>query len=256
ETRLVMMTHRYYDPLKGRFINRDPIGVAGGINLYGFVGNNPVTGADPEGTDGETSDSNIFVRIGKWLAKPFMPKMGPGLGTLIPRQAESAGPRPGDRIMAVANANARGLHAVGNHIYGSVGYAASELGNQAAGKLLEAAAGLGIAKIVQMFKPEDGRCQLTAAMLVRYFRATGRAADIVEVGDAEGANYMWGANGKEIARNGFHHVVRAGDRYYDALTGPAGATWDEYLRLWHPEKTAPYLRIIQNPNPAHFIYGR
>jgi len=43
------MTHRYYDAGKGRFINRDPIGVAGGINLYGFVGNNPVTGADPSG---------------------------------------------------------------------------------------------------------------------------------------------------------------------------------------------------------------
>jgi len=43
------MTHRYYDAGKGRFINRDPIGAAGGINLYGFVGNNPVTGADPSG---------------------------------------------------------------------------------------------------------------------------------------------------------------------------------------------------------------
>ena len=76
---LVLVANRYYDPGTGRFLTRDPIGVAGGINLYGFVGNNPVTGADPEGTDGETSDSNVFVRIGKWLAKPFTPKMGPGL---------------------------------------------------------------------------------------------------------------------------------------------------------------------------------
>ncbi|HET6385938.1 MAG TPA: hypothetical protein VFJ58_21305 [Armatimonadota bacterium] len=87
-------------------------------------------------------------------------------------------------------------------------------------------------------------------------RATGRAAEIVEVGDAEGAPNLMAANGKYVSERGFHHVVRAGDRYYDALTGPAGATWDEYLRLWHPKNTAPYLRIIQNPNPAHFIYGR
>ena len=44
------MTNRYYDPGTGRFLTRDPIGYGGGINLYGFVGNNPVTGADPEGT--------------------------------------------------------------------------------------------------------------------------------------------------------------------------------------------------------------
>jgi len=53
------MTNRYYDPGTGRFLTRDPIGYGGGINLYGFVGNNPVTGADPEGTDGE----GIFARL-------------------------------------------------------------------------------------------------------------------------------------------------------------------------------------------------
>ena len=34
--------HRYYSPSLGRFINRDPIEEQGGINLYSFVGNNPV----------------------------------------------------------------------------------------------------------------------------------------------------------------------------------------------------------------------
>lgn len=33
---------RYYDPRNGRFINRDTIEESGGINLYGFVTNNPV----------------------------------------------------------------------------------------------------------------------------------------------------------------------------------------------------------------------
>lgn len=33
----------------GQWINRDPIGEAGGLNLYGFVGNNPVKYVDPYG---------------------------------------------------------------------------------------------------------------------------------------------------------------------------------------------------------------
>ncbi|MBE7540203.1 MAG: hypothetical protein HS122_17550 [Opitutaceae bacterium] len=33
---------RYYEARNGRFIGRDPIGEQGGINLYGFCGNNPV----------------------------------------------------------------------------------------------------------------------------------------------------------------------------------------------------------------------
>jgi uncharacterized protein RhaS with RHS repeats len=31
--------YRYYDPVTGRWPSRDPIEEAGGVNLYGFVGN-------------------------------------------------------------------------------------------------------------------------------------------------------------------------------------------------------------------------
>jgi len=34
--------YRYYDPVTGRWPSRDPIGEEGGINLYGFVGNEPI----------------------------------------------------------------------------------------------------------------------------------------------------------------------------------------------------------------------
>jgi RHS repeat-associated protein len=40
---------RFYDPSLGRWINRDPLGEAGGINLYGFVHNNPNYYADTDG---------------------------------------------------------------------------------------------------------------------------------------------------------------------------------------------------------------
>lgn len=38
--------HRYYDPHNGRFINRDPIEEQGGLNLYGFCGNNGINRYD------------------------------------------------------------------------------------------------------------------------------------------------------------------------------------------------------------------
>ncbi|MBW2103412.1 MAG: RHS repeat-associated core domain-containing protein, partial [Deltaproteobacteria bacterium] len=41
--------HRYYDPQTGRYLTPDPIGLAGGMNLYAYVGNDPVNGVDPIG---------------------------------------------------------------------------------------------------------------------------------------------------------------------------------------------------------------
>jgi RHS repeat-associated protein len=40
---------RYYDPQTGRFTQEDPIGLAGGLNLYGYAGGDPVNHADPSG---------------------------------------------------------------------------------------------------------------------------------------------------------------------------------------------------------------
>jgi RHS repeat-associated protein len=46
---LVLTWYRAYDPDTGRWLSRDPIAESGGINLYGYVGNDPVNGVDPWG---------------------------------------------------------------------------------------------------------------------------------------------------------------------------------------------------------------
>ncbi|MCS7016531.1 MAG: RHS repeat-associated core domain-containing protein [Gemmatales bacterium] len=41
--------HRFYDLNLQRWLNRDPSGEFGGLNLYGYIGNNPINEFDPYG---------------------------------------------------------------------------------------------------------------------------------------------------------------------------------------------------------------
>ena len=49
ETGLYYYKARYYAPKVGRFLSPDPIGYADGLNLYAYVGNDPVNFIDPTG---------------------------------------------------------------------------------------------------------------------------------------------------------------------------------------------------------------
>ncbi len=49
KTGLYYFRARWYDPVMGRWLSNDPIGIAGGLNQYVFCGNNPIMGRDPLG---------------------------------------------------------------------------------------------------------------------------------------------------------------------------------------------------------------
>jgi RHS repeat-associated protein len=57
---------RYYDPSSGRFISEDPIGLAGGMNLYACANGNPIRYRDPLGLYGWNDALN------SWLARALI----------------------------------------------------------------------------------------------------------------------------------------------------------------------------------------
>ncbi len=48
---LMYRRNRYYDPNTGQFTQEDPLGLAGGMNAYGFAAGDPINHNDPLGTD-------------------------------------------------------------------------------------------------------------------------------------------------------------------------------------------------------------
>jgi RHS repeat-associated protein len=58
ETGLHSNGHRDYDPRLGRYVESDPIGLAGGINTYAYAKNNPVNAIDPLGLDPKSNEDD------------------------------------------------------------------------------------------------------------------------------------------------------------------------------------------------------
>ncbi|EEW9907053.1 RHS repeat protein, partial [Salmonella enterica] len=70
ETGLHYNLFRYYAPECGRFVSQDPIGLAGGINLYSYAPN-PIKWMDPLGLHDILADTDIVCRAGTCNAGQF-----------------------------------------------------------------------------------------------------------------------------------------------------------------------------------------
>jgi hypothetical protein len=61
-----------YDPATGRFTQEDPIGLAGGMNLYGYANGDPVNYSDPFGLCGQSAGSDT-TKVEICTAKADLP---------------------------------------------------------------------------------------------------------------------------------------------------------------------------------------
>ncbi len=100
--------------------------------------------------------------------------------------------------------------------------------------------------IYSKYPAQDFKCECSADAARDAFQNAGMNAEILELGAENGDMILINRSGKiRFSENFKHEVVRSGDRYYDALTGADGATWNEYVELWDKEQVP----VIRNTNP-------
>ncbi len=73
ETGLYCVRNRYLHPLLGRWINRDPLGERGGLNLYPYVGNSPATFVDSSGLLGLAAGGGGMDTLSRIITGPDAP---------------------------------------------------------------------------------------------------------------------------------------------------------------------------------------
>jgi RHS repeat-associated protein len=68
ESQLYYYRMRTYDALIGRFLQEDPIGVSGSVNVYNYLGGNPVGEIDPLGLDAVNNLANLSAGLGDTIS--------------------------------------------------------------------------------------------------------------------------------------------------------------------------------------------
>ena len=133
---LEFMRMRFYDSSLGRFSSMDPIGIAGGINVYAYAHNNPVRYTDPRGL----ATGNICGGNGGNFpggnSSPYTPPLQP---STPPQSAPSAGP---DTNMGNGDNSGNGQHfdipsELSNEAYGELAHQAYNWVTEQLGNLVE-----------------------------------------------------------------------------------------------------------------------
>jgi RHS repeat-associated protein len=65
---------RYYSPQLGRFLSADPIGYGDGLNMYAYVGNNPMNFRDPSGLTRKSHEHffEVYFSLCEYFSARFL----------------------------------------------------------------------------------------------------------------------------------------------------------------------------------------
>jgi RHS repeat-associated protein len=91
ETGLCYFGHRYYDPVSGQFLSREPLGESESLNLYSYAGNDPVNHVDVQGLATVAIDGNVtssLELLSATLAKLGKPETSSILDQAMGRNAD------------------------------------------------------------------------------------------------------------------------------------------------------------------------
>lgn len=236
ETGLVYYGMRYYDPEKGRFINRDPIEERGGLNLYGFCGNDGVNRYDVLGM---SWFSKLFKKVKKWFKKNWTSIVGaalffvPGVGPLL-SAAWNAGVGyyyGGVKGMAIGFASSY----IGGRIAGGLGIPSKLATNMLAGGIAGGvSAGVSGGNIGEGFLSGATTAGvITAAGPLLQYGAQGLSAGAMKVGSAIRSV---GIGIRHTALNVLYPNVPEGTVTLGELQVP---DWDESAGRWRRDPAVP-----------------
>ncbi len=225
---------RYYNPVTGRYISRDPIGYGDGMNVYAYVKNNPINRIDPLGLDDETPEEAKARRDSPEAAKAFHAYIG----------ALSKEKGRGYRFTEADFEAAR-----------AAGTKAFEDGKQRANNSYTSG-GAGLAEVFQDLNPEAS--DQDKEKVAEREEAGKRAAEkIGEMGEhvakelsmavlpfgVVGKTAIWTANkGKTVAKNAFGHFQKHGADF-----GAKNAT--EYVEKAHAFLHNPPQGVLTKNRP-------
>jgi RHS repeat-associated protein len=205
---LQYLQQHYYDPAIGRFISPDPIGSAGGLNLYGYVGNNPVDAVDPSGlipdrwtSIGHTITYLILTRNWQELAGFLDDAAYYGLPTSVQDLL----------LQPLYRQLAKSLKFLSDPQYRPSLHGCDRVVAKVNGVLAEQA------------EP------LMGTQLVQVVRVEAQHALHVQRGWFEGLRF-WPGRGESIGGAGYHEAVQIGPRVFDSVTGPNGMLLEDWLK--------------------------
>lgn len=168
-------------------LTQDPIGLAGGVNLYSYAGNNPIAWSDPFGLCDKGDPGCPLIEAVAALLKPVekpmliaatvvvnLPLLGAGGGAAVGRVAQAGITANRARGLAAEAGVARQITAAGGTILGSHVAARTSQGLRVMDHLVQAAdgsmvavevkAGGGVRNALQLAK--DGEMATEGATLV------------------------------------------------------------------------------------------